>query len=57
MKDGELHLFLENIYLMFSLEKNLIQPASTYVNKAWDQIMTNEIDVGYAPIGFEEICI
>ena len=29
-------------------------PASTYANKAWDQIMTNEIDVGYHPIGFDE---
>jgi hypothetical protein len=38
----------------FSLEKKLIPSTSSHATKVWDQIITNEMDVGYNPIGFDE---
>uniref|UniRef100_A0A6C0K127 Uncharacterized protein n=1 Tax=viral metagenome TaxID=1070528 RepID=A0A6C0K127_9ZZZZ len=54
IKDGELHLCLGNLYMMFSLEKKLIPSASNHAHKIWDRIMTNDMNVGYDPIGFDE---
>ena len=51
--NGRLHLSLGKLYLTFALEKQLIPPASTHATKIWDRIMSNEIDVGYNPVGFE----
>ena len=52
--NGRLHLSLGSLYLTFALEKQLTPPASTHATKIWDWIMSNEIDVGYNPVGFEE---
>jgi hypothetical protein len=51
--NGRLHLSLGSLYLTFALEKQLIPPASMQATKIWDWIMSNEIDVGYNPVGFE----